>query len=617
MASRTQRIVGLLKSCLVVAALLGATHAQAYNLGGVACAAAPSTGGYCIDNPFGFAGYVGAVQDPANFGASGAIVPVPITVTPMTAFAPADLAGINGLIVTWWDDNDAAPHVASIVDFFRGGGDLFILADDGGHDAITEALGIPSINSFTAVPKPTTGNAPLHAGPFGSAAVVNGIASFGRLDVATVLRLGGRIVSNDATGNVSAAVWDRNQFAPGAGRLVIVTDVDMMVSGPSSTLASYAPLNDNGRFILNATAFLVNGGTVNGFEYDLIGVPSCAITPNGFGAYCGATGFTVTSQLRTALEDITNFGGPGAPVARRAVLVEFDAFTPELAATLKVVLVPWIQKLPTSDAASYATELVDWYRAGGNLWLMQDDPFHDPIGDLLGVPTPIASFSAGRPTNGVAPAFDGPFGVATDVLQGGAVGGVDPAQVAAQGGTIVGHASDGTNEAVVAVWRDNDYAPGAGRMVISTDVDSIYFTFPQPPSNATWMKNILAYLLTDPPADTTPPAIACASNPATLWPPNGKPVQVTVSGTISDAGGVAAGSAQFSVVDEYGQVQPSGAVTVNGGGAYSFKVPLIAARDGSDADGRRYTITVRATDTAGNMGSCNAVVTVPHDKGKN
>jgi hypothetical protein len=92
---------------------------------------------------------------------------------------------------------------------------------------------------------------------------------------------------------------------------------------------------------------------------------------------------------------------------------------------------------------------------------------------------------------------------------------------------------------------------------------------------------------------------------------------VSVSGTISDAGGISAGSPRFSVADEYGQVQPAGAVTVNGSGAYAFKVPLVAARDGSDADGRNYTITVRATDTAGNVGTCKAVVIVPHDQGKN
>lgn len=600
---------------VVVAALFGASHAHGYKLGGVSCAAAPQNSNtYCIDS-FAFADYRNAVADPGNFGAGGT-VPVAVTITAVSSFAPGDLAALDGLVVPWWGDLDAAPHAANVVDFFRNGGDLFILADDSAHDAINAALGIPIVDTAgSAVPKPTTGNAPLHAGPFGTAAVVNQLFSIGRLDVSTVLTRKGHIVGNDATGAVSAAVWDRGQYAPGAGRLVIVTDVNMMVSGFAGALAAYSPPNDNGRFILNATAFLVNGGTVNGFEYDLIGVPSCAITPNGLGAYCGATGFTVTFFLRTALEDLNNFGGPGAPVPRRAALVEFDDFTPEIASTLKVVLIPWIQKLPVSDAAPYATQVRDWYLAGGNLWLLQDDPLHDPIGELLGVPTPIATGTAGRLTNGVAPAFDGPFGIATDVIQAGNVGGLDPTHVAAHGGTIVGQASDGTGDNVVAVWRDDDYAPGAGRMVISTDVDSLRISNPQPPSNATWMKNIAAFLLTDS-VDTTPPAITCAADPVKIWPPNGKAVKVGVSGTISDAGGLLPGGSSFSVADEYGQVEPAGAITVNGGGAYAFTVPLVAARNGGDADGRDYVITVQATDTSGNAGTCRVVVNVPHDQGK-
>ena len=361
----------------------------------------------------------------------------------------------------------------------------------------------------------------------------------------------------------------------------------------------------------------MNGGTINGFPYDLIGVPSCAISPGGFDFYCGLAGAMFT--LNAALQDTTNFGGPGAPVGRRGAMVEFDAFTPALAARLKAVIIPWIQRDPVSDAASYATPLRDWFLAGGNLWLLQDDQFHDPIGALLGVPTPTAISTPGRPTNGVAPAYDGPFGPATNVMQIGNAGALDPAQVTAHGGTIVGHATDGTNDAVAAVWRNHDYAPGAGRMVISTDVDSTnLFAFPPPGGNAAWSKNVVAFLLTDPPGDTTAPTVTCGSNPSTLWPPNSKPVSVAVSGNISDAGvGLLAGSARFSVADEYGQAQPSGAIAVGGAGAYAFNVALVAARDGNDQDGRHYTITVRASDRAGNVGTCQTVVTVPHDKGKN
>lgn len=69
------------------------------------------------------------------------------------------------------------------------------------------------------------------------------------------------------------------------------------------------------------------------------------------------------------------------------------------------------------------------------------------------------------------------------------------------------------------------------------------------------------------------------------------------------------------MIDEYGQQQPNGPVTLGSGGGYQFQVSLIAARNGNDTDGRTYTVIVNEQDTLGNVGSCSAVVTVPHDQG--
>jgi hypothetical protein len=118
-------------------------------------------------------------------------------------------------------------------------------------------------------------------------------------------------------------------------------------------------------------------------------------------------------------------------------------------------------------------------------------------------------------------------------------------------------------------------------------------------------------------ADTTPPVITVSATPKVLWPPNGKMVPVTVSGTITDTGsGVNVNSAAYVVKDEYGEVQPKGAITLGPGGNYSFTVLLQASRLGTDLDGRRYTVTVRAKDNAGNGGSKTSVVIVPHDQGE-
>src|SRR5215472_9127319 len=68
----------------------------------------------------------------------------------------------------------------------------------------------------------------------------------------------------------------------------------------------------------------------------------------------------------------------------------------------------------------------------------------------------------------------------------------------------------------------------------------------------------------------TPPILTVTADPATLWPPDGRMVQVTVSGSIS--GGHLAPQATFSVHDEYGSVQPSGTITIGAGGSFSFQI---------------------------------------------
>jgi hypothetical protein len=114
--------------------------------------------------------------------------------------------------------------------------------------------------------------------------------------------------------------------------------------------------------------------------------------------------------------------------------------------------------------------------------------------------------------------------------------------------------------------------------------------------------------------DTTPPTITVSANPASLWPPNGKMIPVTVSGTITDSGsGVNAANVNFRLYDPYGAIQPSGPVTLAPDGSFSFTVLLQASRNDTDLAGRHYSITVLASDNAGNPGLGSAVVVVPHD----
>lgn len=115
--------------------------------------------------------------------------------------------------------------------------------------------------------------------------------------------------------------------------------------------------------------------------------------------------------------------------------------------------------------------------------------------------------------------------------------------------------------------------------------------------------------------DHTAPAVGAVASPTMLWPPNNKFVPVRVSGHVADNFAGVASSVSYSVVDEYGRVQPTGTASVDGNGNYSFVVLLQASRLGQDRDGRQYLINVSARDQAGNLGTTTAVVTVPHDQG--
>jgi hypothetical protein len=95
-----------------------------------------------------------------------------------------------------------------------------------------------------------------------------------------------------------------------------------------------------------------------------------------------------------------------------------------------------------------------------------------------------------------------------------------------------------------------------------------------------------------------------------LWSPNKTLVPVTVSGVVTGTGV----KITYSVIDEYKQVQPSGTAVANGSGQYSFVVKLEAYRNGTDADGRVYTINVTATDQFGRATTATTIVRVPHDQ---
>lgn len=112
--------------------------------------------------------------------------------------------------------------------------------------------------------------------------------------------------------------------------------------------------------------------------------------------------------------------------------------------------------------------------------------------------------------------------------------------------------------------------------------------------------------------DNTPPAISTSPAPATLWPPNGKMVPITLSIVVADALDPRPRVALVSITcdDACDANQDIAGASF---GADDRQFELRAKRRGSRS-GRTYTITYSATDAAGNTGTGVTIVVVPHDQ---
>ncbi len=197
-----------------------------------------------------------------NFGPSGTVNRTIQTVD-LTTVNGASLAALNMFVGTWISDTQAAPIDAAVMSFFLGGGDLFLLQDDSGHDGLGASLGISTTASTGTV---SNGGAPLFNGPFGTAHDVEQFYLTGQLDGSAISAHGGHVGGSNVEGQITSAFWKAGEYAPGAGALFIVADIDMIATTTACGLplcgASYSPLNDNGVYALNTFSFLeTSGGT--------------------------------------------------------------------------------------------------------------------------------------------------------------------------------------------------------------------------------------------------------------------------------------------------------------------------------------------------------------------
>lgn len=105
--------------------------------------------------------------------------------------------------------------------------------------------------------------------------------------------------------------------------------------------------------------------------------------------------------------------------------------------------------------------------------------------------------------------------------------------------------------------------------------------------------------------DSNQPGVTCNVVPSTAAP-SANPVTITVTGHATDtvSGVPLSGGATYSVVDEYGVTQPSGPITLQSNGNYSFTLTLPATKNAGD-NTHVYTIMVRGTDRAGNTNTAS------------
>jgi hypothetical protein len=114
--------------------------------------------------------------------------------------------------------------------------------------------------------------------------------------------------------------------------------------------------------------------------------------------------------------------------------------------------------------------------------------------------------------------------------------------------------------------------------------------------------------------DTTPPSIAGLPTACTVWPPDGKLVEIGRVVAADAMSGLVPGSfAVTGTSSEPAIREPDIVIAPDGSGA--IVVQVRAERLGSGT-GRVYSLTATAADEAGNTATASAACLVPHDQGR-
>lgn len=113
--------------------------------------------------------------------------------------------------------------------------------------------------------------------------------------------------------------------------------------------------------------------------------------------------------------------------------------------------------------------------------------------------------------------------------------------------------------------------------------------------------------------DTTPPVIhSVSASPNILWPPNHQMVSVQIHADVSDTCGSATWKITKVTSNETVDSKGSGHTSADWQITGNHTLKLRAERSGK-GHGRVYTITIQATDQAGNTAQSTVTVSVPHN----
>ncbi len=240
----------------------------AYIVGGASGAIASDSGQWAWDGSY-MSGFRSALSNPLNFGPGG-VVSQSIITTDLNVVDNATLTGVNMFVGSWNSDAQGSLISAAVMNFFLNGGDLLLLQDDSGHDAIGSSLGMSTTGSTGL---DSNGGAPLYNGAFGTATNVHQLYFVGKLSAAEIAAKNGHIGGMNASGEITSAYWAAGEYAVGAGALFISADVDMIATTDGqcgvSCGAHYGTgglaggMDNNAIYALNTFSFLQsNGGTV-------------------------------------------------------------------------------------------------------------------------------------------------------------------------------------------------------------------------------------------------------------------------------------------------------------------------------------------------------------------